>query len=109
MVDARPSGRLESGESEELLELFDAAAGSRHLDLVARELRARDEAFYTIGSAGHEANAALAAARPTDPALLHYRSGGFYLRRARQVAGHDGVRDVLLGLVAAADEPIAGG
>ena len=50
-----------------------------------------------------------AAVRPTDPALLHYRSGGFYLARARQVPGHDGVRDVLLGLLAAADEPIAGG
>ena len=66
--------------------------------------------FYTIGSAGHEANALVAAAlRPTDPALLHYRSGGFYLARAQQVAGHDGVADVLLGLLASSDEPIAGG
>jgi 2-oxoisovalerate dehydrogenase E1 component len=102
--------RSQTAEEVELLELFDAAASSRHLDLVARRLRAQDAAFYTIGSAGHEANAAIAAAmRPTDPALLHYRSGGFYLRRARQVAGHDGIRDVLHGLVAAADEPIAGG
>jgi 2-oxoisovalerate dehydrogenase E1 component len=109
-VPAGPVDRLDADTARELLELFDAAAGSRHLDLVARELRARDEAFYTIGSAGHEANAAVAAAlRPTDPALLHYRSGGFYLRRAGQVAGHDGIRDVLLGLVAAAAEPIAGG
>ena len=46
--------------------------------------------YYTIGSAGHEGNAAVAAAlRPTDPALLHYRSGGFYLARARQVPGSD--------------------
>ncbi len=66
--------------------------------------------FYTIGSAGHEANAAVAAAlRPTDPALLHYRSGAFYLARAAQVPGSTPLRDVLLGLVAAADEPIAGG
>ena len=66
--------------------------------------------FYTIGSAGHEANAFVAAAlRPADPALLHYRSGGFYLARAQQVAGHDGVGDILKGLLAAADEPIAGG
>ncbi len=93
-----------------LLELFDAQAGSRHLDLAARELRARGEGFYTIGSSGHEGNAAVAAAlRPTDPALLHYRSGAFYLRRARQVPGIDGLRDVLLGLVAAADDPISGG
>ncbi len=73
-------------------------------------LRARSRGFYTIGSAGHESNALVAAAlRPTDPALLHYRSGGFYLARAAQVPGHDGVGDVLLGLLASADEPIAGG
>jgi len=106
-----PAKTVETGPTaEELFQLFDAMAGSRHLDLVARELRALDQAFYTIGSAGHEANAAVAAAlRATDPALLHYRSGGFYLRRAAQVPGHDGIRDVLLGLVAATDEPIAGG
>ncbi|WP_456237997.1 thiamine pyrophosphate-dependent enzyme [Micromonospora narathiwatensis] len=41
-----------------------------------------------MGSAGHEGNAAVAAAlRPTDPALLHYRSGGFYCVRAAQAAG----------------------
>ncbi|WP_373293180.1 transketolase C-terminal domain-containing protein [Micromonospora sonchi] len=41
-----------------------------------------------MGSAGHEGNAALAAAlRPTDPALLHYRSGAFYCVRAAQAAG----------------------
>ena len=76
--------------------LFDAQLASRHLDHAARWLRAQGEGFYTIGSAGHEANALVAAAlRPTDPALLHYRSGGFYLARAQQVPGHDGVRDVL--------------
>ena len=47
---------------------------------------------------------------PTDPALLHYRSGAFYLRaRPPGCRGSDPLRDVLLGLVAAADEPIAGG
>ena len=92
------------------LAVFDAQLGSRHLDLAARWLRANNKGFYTIGSAGHEGNAAVAAAlRPTDPALLHYRSGGFYLARARQVAGGDPLRDVLLGLVAATDEPISGG
>ncbi|MFE9692749.1 thiamine pyrophosphate-dependent enzyme [Micromonospora sp. NPDC005806] len=41
-----------------------------------------------MGSAGHEGNAAVAAAlRPTDPALLHYRSGAFYCLRAAQAAG----------------------
>ena len=106
-------GPLAPGSSLTVTDLdgvFDAQLASRHLDHTARWLRSTGRGFYTIGSAGHEANALVAAAlRPTDPALLHYRSGGFYLARAQQVEGHDGVRDVLLGLLAAADEPIAGG
>ena len=70
------------------LALFDAQLGSRHLDLAARWLRSQGKGYYTIGSSGHEGNAAVAAAlRPTDPALLHYRSGGFFLARAAQVGG----------------------
>src|SRR5262249_56432599 len=66
--------------------------------------------YYTISSAGQEGNAALAAAlRPDDPALLHYRSGGFYCARAAQVEGSDAIRDVLRGIVAASTDPIAGG
>ena len=96
---------------ERCLELFDAQLASRHLDVAARWLRAQGLGFYTIGSSGHEGNAAVAAAlRPTDPALVHYRSGAFYLVRAAQAAPpRDGVGDVLLGLVAAVEEPIAGG
>jgi 2-oxoisovalerate dehydrogenase E1 component len=93
------------------LELFDAQIASRHIDLAARELRSRDVGYYTIGSAGHEGNAAVAAAlRPTDPAFLHYRSGGFFLARAAQVADYGDARyDILLGVCAAADDPISGG
>jgi 2-oxoisovalerate dehydrogenase E1 component len=93
------------------LELFDAQLASRHLDLAARWLRQRGAGFYTIGSSGHEGNAAVAAAlRADDPALLHYRSGAFYMVRAADASPpRDGLRDVLLGLVAAAAEPIAGG
>jgi len=95
---------------EQAIALFDAQAGSRHLDLAARYLRADGHGFYTIGSAGHEANAAVGAvSRRDDPALLHYRSGAFYLARAAQVPGSEPLRDVLLGLVAASDEPISGG
>ncbi|MDW8338080.1 MAG: transketolase C-terminal domain-containing protein [Thermoleophilia bacterium] len=89
--------------------LWQAQVGSRHADYAARWLAERGRSFYSIGSAGHEANAVLAlATRLDDPALLHYRSGAFYLARAAR-AGIDGVRDILLGVVAAADEPIAGG
>jgi 2-oxoisovalerate dehydrogenase E1 component len=93
------------------LELFDAQLASRHLDIAARVLRSSGAGFYTIGSSGHEGNAGVAAAlRRTDPALLHYRSGAFYLTRAGQASPpRDGIRDVMLGLLAAADEPIAGG
>jgi 2-oxoisovalerate dehydrogenase E1 component len=86
-----------------------AQAASRAIDHAARWLQEQRLGFYTIGSAGHESNAYVALGlRPTDPALLHYRSGGFYLARAEQ-AGRDGVEDVLLGMAAAVDEPIAGG
>ncbi len=102
------SGTTLTGEGA--IALFDAQAGSRHLDLAARYLRAEGHGFYTIGSAGHEANAAVGAAlRPSDPALLHYRSGAFYLARAAQVPGSEPLKDVLLGLVGASDEPISGG
>lgn len=92
------------------LAYFDAQLQSRHLDFAARWLRAQDQGFYTIGSAGHESNAAVAMAlRPTDPALLHYRSGGFYAARASQVEGSTPIRDVLLSMAAATSDPISGG
>jgi 2-oxoisovalerate dehydrogenase E1 component len=97
-------------DARELLDLFDSQLGSRHLDLAARWLRSKGRGFYTIGSSGHEGNAAVAAAlRHTDPALLHYRSGGFFLERARRVSGSDPLRDVLLGVCAATADPISGG
>jgi 2-oxoisovalerate dehydrogenase E1 component len=106
--DAFPDGS--SLTVDDCLALFDAQLGSRHLDLAARWLRSQGKGYYTIGSSGHEGNAAVAAAlQPTDPALLHYRSGGFFLARAAQVGGRDPLRDVLLGLVAATEEPIGGG
>src|SRR5438876_5826311 len=108
-----PTGPVREGSAltgAEADRLYDAQLASRHLDLAARWLRSKGKGYYTIGSSGHEGNAAVAAAlRPTDPALLHYRSGGFFLARAAQVGGRDPLRDVLLGVVAATDEPIAGG
>ncbi len=96
---------LEPLTKAQALELFDAQLTSRHLDLTARRLRQREAGYYTIGSAGHEGNAAVAAAlRPTDPALLHYRSGAFFCARAAQLADAkvDPIREILRGLVAAA-------
>ena len=108
---ARPGGAPLTGLTRAgALELFDSQLGSRHLDLAARELGSRGQGFYSIGSSGHEGNAAVAdALRPTDPALLHYRSGAFYLQRARQVPGQRPLRDVLAGITSVVDEPISGG
>ncbi|MCP4807147.1 MAG: MFS transporter [Proteobacteria bacterium] len=96
--------------ARQALELFESMASSRHLDLASRQLKARGESFYTIGGSGHEGNACVAGAlRPTDPAFLHYRSGAFFVQRARQVPGTTPLLDVLLGCAASSDEPIAGG
>lgn len=93
-----------------LLALFEAQLQARHLDFAARWLHAEGEGFYTIGSAGHESNAAIAAAlRPTDPALLHYRSGGFYAARAQQVPDSTPVANVLQSLTGSVHDPISGG
>ncbi len=94
---------------DEVEELWRAQVDSRQADYAARWLQQHGRSFYTIGSAGHESNAAIALALEVDdPALLHYRSGAFYLARAAR-AEIDGLRDVMLGVVAAATEPIAGG
>jgi 2-oxoisovalerate dehydrogenase E1 component len=78
--------------------------------VVARELKARGEGFYTISSAGHEDDAVLGAlTRPDDPALLHYRSGGFVLARARRAGGHDAVHEVLLSFAASREDPVSHG
>jgi 2-oxoisovalerate dehydrogenase E1 component len=106
---ALPEGEEAASPPPEAKEAWRAQAASRVIDHAARWLQEQRLGFYTIGSAGHESNAYVALAlRPTDPALLHYRSGGFYLARAQQ-AGRDGVQDVVLGMAAAVDEPIAGG
>jgi 2-oxoisovalerate dehydrogenase E1 component len=96
---------------DELWALFEAQCESRHVDLLARQLRGQGVGYYTISSAGHESNAAVAlSARPTDPALLHYRSGAFAIARSRQAgASTDPVDDLVAGMLAHVDEPIAGG
>ncbi len=105
-------GRGPESAPDALLGLFDAMAGSRQLDIHARRMRERGQGFYTIGSAGHESNAVVALAlRASDPALLHYRSGAFYLARSMQAGRKfaDGIRDVLLGVAGAVADPASGG
>ncbi|MFT5584814.1 MAG: 2-oxoisovalerate dehydrogenase E1 component [Cognaticolwellia sp.] len=103
----RPGAALTARQT---LSLFHSMVSSRILDFEARALKAKGQSFYTIGGSGHECNAAVAhATRHTDPAFLHYRSGGFFQHRASQVPGESPLLDVLLGMVGSADEPIAGG
>ena len=91
-------------------ELFESQLISRHLDLMARVLRVQNKVFYTIGSSGHEGNAMIARlARHTDPAFLHYRSGGFMAERFRKLPGMDPVMDSALSFAASSEDPASGG
>jgi 2-oxoisovalerate dehydrogenase E1 component len=90
--------------------LFESQLISRHLDLMARVLRVQNKVFYTIGSSGHEGNAMVARlTRHTDPAFLHYRSGGFMAERFRKLPGMDPIMDSALSFAASAEDPASGG
>ncbi len=94
----------------ELVDLFESQVMSRHLDLRSRELKNQGLCYYTIGSSGHEGNVALGKAfRYTDMAFLHYRSGAFFIQRAKQLGGSTPLYDLLLSFVASSEDPIAGG
>ncbi len=93
-----------------LTDLFESQLMSRHLDLASRRLAKDRKTFYSIGSSGHEGNAALAKAlRLTDPAFLHYRSGAFVIERARQRPGETPLWDMALSFAASAEDPCSGG
>ena len=96
--------------NSDLLELFLSQVTSRHLDLHSRVMQKQGQSFYTIGSAGHEGNAAYGRAFSVkDIAFLHYRSGAFMVERARQVAEQDPIRDILLSFAASSEDPISAG
>jgi 2-oxoisovalerate dehydrogenase E1 component len=108
----RSSMSLDTAELDKktAIELFDSQIKSRLLDIIARQLKEKGLSFYTIGSSGHEGNAVLGQVfKSTDMAFLHYRSGAFFIQRSKQLSGMDGVKDILLSLVAAACDPISGG
>ena len=75
---------------EAMVELFYSQCVSRQMDRLSRRLQARGEGFYTIGSSGHENNAAVAEAlRLDDMAFLHYRSNAFQIHRVEEAARPD--------------------
>jgi len=95
---------------EAMVDLFHSQCTSRQMDRVSRRLQARGEGFYTIGSSGHENNAAVAEAlRVDDMAFLHYRSNAFQIHRSRQLPGQTPCWDMLLSFAASAEDPISGG
>lgn len=94
----------------DLAALFESQLTSRRLDLEARRLGAEKRGFYSIGSSGHEGNAAVARAfRVDDLAFLHYRSGAFYIERASKLLGETPIWNMALSFVASSEDPISGG
>ncbi|HEX8670061.1 MAG TPA: thiamine pyrophosphate-dependent enzyme [Allosphingosinicella sp.] len=93
-----------------VVELFYSQVTSRQMDRLSRRLQARGEGFYTIGSSGHENNAAAAEAfRLGDMAFLHYRSNAFQIHRSKKLPGQTPCWDMLLSFAASAEDPISGG
>jgi 2-oxoisovalerate dehydrogenase E1 component len=110
----RRTSDLQPGElglaGEALVEMFYSQCVSRQMDRMSRRLQARGEGFYTIGSSGHENNAAVAQAlRLDDIAFLHYRSAAFQIHRAKKLPGQTPCWDMLLSFAASAEDPISGG
>ncbi len=96
--------------NEQAVQIFESQVLSRQLDFISRKLQGQGEAFYTIGSSGHEGNAAIAAALNVDDmAFLHYRDAAFFIERSKKVSGSTPAWDMLLSFTASADDPIAQG
>lgn len=96
--------------ASELIDIFESQVMSRVLDLQSRVMQKKGQSFYTIGSSGHEGNAAYAKVfRVTDMAFLHYRSGAFVIQRAKQLTGETTLYDMLLSFAASKEDPISGG
>lgn len=96
--------------AEQLVEMFHSQVLSRQLDRIARKLQACGEGFYTVGSSGHECNAAFAEAfRLSDIAFLHYRDAAFQIHRFKSLPGQTPGWDMLLSLVASVEDPISSG
>jgi 2-oxoisovalerate dehydrogenase E1 component len=104
---AAPAGPM---TAEQAVAAFRAGCLTRALDRQSRAMQRAGQGFYTIGSSGHEAMAAVALAlRPDDMALLHYRDAAFQIARAGQVPGQTPTWDLLLSFASSAEDPISGG
>ncbi|PLL10596.1 MFS transporter [Tabrizicola sp. TH137] len=107
-----PEGRAPGGPmtAEQAVAAYRAACLTRALDRQSRAMQRAGQGFYTIGSSGHEAMAAVALAlRPDDMAFLHYRDAAFQIARAGQVPGQNPTWDILLSFASSSEDPISGG
>ena len=94
----------------QFVEIFESQILSRRLDMESRNLQSIGEGFYTIGSSGHEGNAAVSAAlRLDDMAFLHYRDAAFFIQRSKKLAGQTPLWDMLLSFTASSEDPISAG
>ena len=97
-------------DKNQCLDIFDSQLISRHLDLLARRLKEIGASFYTIGSSGHENNAVFGHVfNIEDMAFLHYRSGAFMVQRSKKLTSNTIIRDSILSLMAAKEDPISSG
>ncbi len=105
-----PIGEKTSLTARQAVEIFEDQVTSRLLDVAARELKKRNEGYYTISSAGHENNAVIGTLlRLDDPCFLHYRAGGLMMARSRKHPDVDPILDTMLSYCASIDDPIAQG
>ncbi|MGH9833450.1 MAG: thiamine pyrophosphate-dependent enzyme, partial [Blastocatellia bacterium] len=103
----RPGSGLTTRQA---LEVFEDQITSRLLDVAARELKKRNQGFYTISSGGHENNAIIGTLlRLDDPCFLHYRSGALMAARSRKLPDSHYIFDTLLSFCASAADPISQG
>ena len=93
-----------------LMQLFESQLKSRRLDLESRRLATQGKTYYSIGSSGHEGNAAVANVfRLEDIAFLHYRSGAFLIERSNKLPGTTPLWDMALSFAASSEDPVSGG
>lgn len=94
----------------ELYQIFRCMCAIRQLDRKARSLKSRGEGYYTIASAGHECDAAIAKyLKLDDPGMVHYRAGAFMCWRILKRTGELPIKDILRSFVASKKDPVAGG
>ncbi len=112
LPQARSATTLEEAglDKNNLLDLFTSQLISRHLDLEARHLKNKNLSYYTIGSSGHEGNAAIGRVlRLTDMAFLHYRSGALMVERLKKLPQTDPIYELMLSFIASSEDAISGG